>query len=275
MYRPRRKISELRGCGSVGTRPICPDGVPKVTGAARYRNDHSPPGITCGKFLRSPLAHGHIVRIDTSEAEAPCGVYSLVTGADFPDFSFEYTGIERLQRNLWHDVRNMLAKEKAYYDSHPVAAVAARDEATPKAALALIDIEYESLPHVISRDEAIAVNAPVVHEDMYMRELTPKPAKPSNITRRWEPHPGEIEAGFAQADEIVEMNFDSPPVHQGYVEPPVLVAGYEADRNAPLWVSSQGHFQMRNLRAQFTGISPGRGEHGLGAPHMRQHRIGA
>ena len=257
MYKFEAENAGIANDGSVGTRPVRPDGVPKVTGAARYGNDYAPPGVTCGKILRSPHPHARISRIDTTTAEALPGVVATVTGADFPDFPFEYTGIERLQKNLWHDARNVMAKEKVYYHGHPVAAVAARDEATAQAALALIEVDYAPLPHVITIEDAIAEDAPLVHEDMYTRNVTPKPTKPSNIARRWEARLGDIDRGFAEADEIVEMNFDSAPVHQGYIEPHACVAEYNADGTAHLWVSSQGHFQMRDLTAQFTGISPG------------------
>ena len=234
-----------------------PDGVPKVTGAARYGNDYSPPGTTYGKVLRSPHAHARILGIDTSKAEGLPGVRAIVTGADFPDFPDEYVGPERLQKNSAHDVRNIMAKEKVFYHGHPVAAVAADDEAVALAALDLIEVTYDVLPHAISIDEAIAPDSPVLHEAMYTRNVMPKPDKPSNITRRWEASLGDIDAGFAEADEIVELNFDTVPVHQGYIEPHACVAEYSADGTAHLWVSSQGHFQMRNLTATLTGISPG------------------
>lgn len=239
----------------VGTRPVRPDGVPKVTGAARYGNDYAPPGTVWGKVLRSPHAHARILSIDITEAEALNGVHAIVTGADFPDFADEYLGLERLQKNPAHDVRNVMAKEKTFYHGHPVAAVAAKDEATARAALDLIKVEYEVLPHVITIDEAIAEGAPLVHEGMTTRNV--EPPTPSNITRRWEARLGDTAAGFAEADEIVEHSFDSVPVHQGYIEPHACVAEYNADGTAHLWVSSQGHFQMRDLTAALTGMSNG------------------
>ncbi len=96
----------------VGTRPIRPDGVPKVTGAARYGADYAPPGVTWGKILRSPHPHAKILSIDTSKAKALAGVHAVITGADFPELPFAYVGPERLQRNPWFDLRNVTAKEK-------------------------------------------------------------------------------------------------------------------------------------------------------------------
>ena len=241
----------------VGTRPVRPDGVPKVTGAARYGNDYAPPGVIYGKVLRSPHPHARILRVDTSKAEAMLGVHAVITGADFPDHPFAYTGMERLEKNAWHDVRNIMAREKVYYHGQPVAAVAARDMATAKAALALIEVDYEPLPFVITIDEAIAKGAPLVHEDMYTRNVQPKPDRPSNIARKWESSIGNLDQGLAKADFVIEMQFDNAPVHQGYIEPHACVAEYSPEGQAHLWVSSQGHFQMRDLTAKFAGMSPG------------------
>jgi CO/xanthine dehydrogenase Mo-binding subunit len=245
----------LNDAGLIGSRPVRPDGVPKVTGAARYGADYAPPGMIWGQVLRSPHAHARIKRIDTTRAEAMRGVHAVVTGADFPDLPDAYVGIERLQKNLSHDVQNVMAKDKVFYHGHAVAAVAATDPATAKAALNLIEVEYDVLPHVITIDQAIAPDAPLVHDGMVTRNV--EPPTPSNITRRWTASMGDIAAGFAQADEVVELNFDSVPVHQGYIEPHACVAEYAPDGMAHLWVSSQGHFQMRDLTSVFTGIAKG------------------
>ena len=241
----------------VGTRPVRPDGLAKVTGAARYGSDYHPTGVAWGKVLRSPHAHARIRSIDTSKAEAHPGVFAVVTGADFPEQPFRFDGPERLERNPYYDLRNVMAREKVYYHGHALAAVAARDEATAKEALALIAVDYEVLPHVTGLDEAMAEDAPLVHEDMVTRNVTPKPARPSNIARRWESTVGDVEKGFAEADVIVEETFRNDAVHQGYIEPHACVAEYAQDGTSHLWVSSQGHFQMRDLTALFTGMRPG------------------
>ena len=117
--------------------------VDKVTGRARYGADYAPPGLSWGKVLRSPHPHAKIVSIDTGKAEALPGVHAVITGADFPELPFAFVGPERLQRNPWFDLRNVMAKEKVYYQGQPVVAVAAKDKATAKAALGLIEVEYE------------------------------------------------------------------------------------------------------------------------------------
>jgi len=105
----------------VGTRPIRPDGVPKVTGRAQYGADYALPGMLTGKILRSPHAHARILSIDTSKAAALPGVKAIVTAADFPDQKFDYIGPERVAQNFWHITRNILARENVLYEGHAIA----------------------------------------------------------------------------------------------------------------------------------------------------------
>ena len=129
----------------VGTRPIRPDGVPKVTGRAMYGADFATAGTLYGKVIRSPHAHARIRSIDTSKAEALPGVKAVVTAKDFPDHKFEYQGPERVAQNFWHMTRNVMAREKALYEGHAVAAVAAISRSVAEEAAALIEIDYEVL----------------------------------------------------------------------------------------------------------------------------------
>src|SRR6202795_356349 len=191
----------------VGTRPIRPDGVPKVTGRAMYGADLAMAGALVGRILRSPHAHARIRSIDTSKAAALPGVKAVMTAADFPEQKFEYVGPERVAVNFWHVTRNVMAREKALYEGHAVAAVAATDAATAEEALALIEVDYEVLPHVIDVDEAMKPDAPLLFEEMITRGVDPVPTKPSNVTKRVEYKLGDVQAGFAAADEIVEMSF--------------------------------------------------------------------
>jgi len=245
-----------KGFKWVGTRPIRPDGVPKVTGTAQYGSDMVMPGMLVGRILRSPHAHANIRSIDTTKAAALPGVKAILTGKDFPEQKFEYVGPERVAQNFWHMSRNIMAKEKVLYEGHPVAAVAAASKAIADEALALIAVDYEVLPHVIDVDEAMKPDAPLLFPDMITRGVEPAP-KPSNIAKRNIFNLGDIAKGFAEADEVVEMSFKTAAVHQAYIEPQGCVARFDADGQCELWRASQGHFVVRNDTATLLNMKGG------------------
>src|SRR5262249_54611255 len=204
---PKDKVKPFKW---VGTSPIRPDGVPKVTGVAQYGADLAMPGMLHGRILRSPHAHARIRSIDTSKAQALPGVKAVVTSADFPEQGFEYLGPERVAVNYWHMTRNVMAREKALYEGHAVAAVAAISKSVADEALALIRVDYEVRAHVIDVDEAMKPEAPLLFPDLITRGVEPPP-KPSNISKRIEFEIGDIEKGFAESHEIVEMSFKTAP----------------------------------------------------------------
>ena len=238
----------------VGTSPVRPDGVPKVTGLAQFGDDFHLPGMLQSKVLRSPHAHARIKSIDTSKAEALPGVKAVITGADFPEHAFSYFGPARIERNYWHITRTVIAREKALFEGHAVAAVAATTSAIAAKAAKLIEVDYEVLPHVIDVDEAMAEDAPVLYEDMFTRGIEPAPTKPSNISKVTTLELGDVVAGFAEADEIVEKEYRTAAVHQGYIEPHACLARYDSDGQAELWSSSQGHFIVREFTSKICGI---------------------
>lgn len=229
----------------VGTRPLRPDGVDKVTGRARFGADYNLPGQLIGKVLRSPHAHARIKSIDTSAAQALPGVKAVVTRDDFAEMPDEYAAVGELMINFRDVTRNMMAREKVLYDGHPLAAVAAVSEAVAREALALIKVEYEVLPHVIDVVEAMQPGAPLLHENQYTAGVKPKPDRPSNVAKRLEYARGDLAAGFNEADLIVEREFNTKPVHQGYIEPQACLASCSEDGQAELWTSTQGHFIVR------------------------------
>ncbi len=238
----------------IGTRPVRPDGVPKVTGLAQYGADFNLPGMLWGKILRSPHAHARIGSIDTSKAQALPGVKAVITAADLPEQKFEYLGPERVAVNYWHMTRNILAREKALYEGHAIAAVAATSKAIAEEALKLIEVDYEVLPHVIDVDEAMQPDAPLLFEDMITRGVEPPPAKPSNVSKRIEYKLGDVAKGFAAADAVVEASYKTKPVHQGYIEPQACLARYDSDGQAEVWSSSQGHFVVRTFTSRLVGM---------------------
>ena len=230
----------------VGSNPtIRSDAVDKVTGRARYAADISLPGQLIGKVLRSPHARANIVSVDTGEAEALPGVKAVVTRDDFPDMEVEHAASGELMVNFRDVTRNMMARENVLYDGHPVAAVAATSEAIARKALKLIKVEYEVLPHVIDVVEAMKPDAPVLHDDQFTKGVEPKPEKPSNIAARMESKLGDIAKGFEEAEITVEREFNTKPVHQGYIEPQASIANYTEGGTTEVYTSTQGHFVFR------------------------------
>ena len=255
---PTTRTDTNPGYKWVGTRPIRHDGLDKVTGRARFGADLSLPGMLTGTVLRSPHAHARIRSIDTSSAEAMDGVKAVVTGADFP--MLESEGGEGGEGEVdYRDLcRNVMARDKVLYEGHALAAVAATSRRIALAALAAIKVDYEVLPHVIDVEKAMAPDAPLLHEDMITEGVEPTPETPSNIAARYLYERGDLEQGFAEADVIVEREFTTQPVHQGYIEPHAVVADTAEDGRSVVWCSSQGHFMVRTLTAKLLGWEPSR-----------------
>jgi CO/xanthine dehydrogenase Mo-binding subunit len=238
----------------VGTRPIRPDGADKVTGRAAYGADFNMPGQLVGKILRSPHAHARIVSIDTSKAKALPGVKAVVTAEDLPDLASEVIEGGEAASNMRDLSLNVLARGKALYDGHAVAAVAAISNEVADEALARIKVTYEVLPHVIDVEAAMAPGAPVLHDHLYTEGLEARPAAPSNIAKRNRLARGDLAAGFAEADAIVEGRYVTPATHQGYIEPHACVAAWAEDGKCEVWSSSQGQFMVRTYCAKVLGI---------------------
>jgi CO/xanthine dehydrogenase Mo-binding subunit len=230
----------------IGQRVTRPDGVDKVTGRARYGADATAPGQLVGLVLRSPHAHAQIVKIDTKAAEKLPGVKAIITSADLPD----NTGGDRGLMDL---LENCMARKKALYDGHAVAAVAAVDASTARKALKLINVTYKVLPHVIDVDDALKANAPLIHDHIFT-EGVPKSEHPSNYNKTAEYGHGDIEAGFKEADVIIEHSFKTEQTHQGYIEPHSCLASVSPDGAAEMWVCTQGHFIYRNQCAAMLGM---------------------
>ena len=213
----------------VGKRPIRHDGYDKVTGKALYGADVQLPGLLHGKVLRSPHAHARIISIDTSRAEAHPDVKAVIKGADLPEPNGKAPGVST----------NILARDKALYKGHAIAAVAATNVHAAEEALSLIEVEYEVLPSVKDVDEALRPGAPLVHDEFE-----------GNIADHTQHTLGDIEKGFEEADFIVEREFRTDTVHQGYIEPHSATAWWTANDKITLWCSSQGHFQIGESTAQ-------------------------
>jgi CO/xanthine dehydrogenase Mo-binding subunit len=239
----------------VGTRPVRHDGVDKVTGRANYGADISLPGMLYGAILRSPHAHARILAIDTREAASMPGVKAIVTRDDIAECRAKLI-LGEGAIDL-HDVAdNLLARTKVLYDGHAVAAVAATTLELAREAATRIRVEYELLPPVTGIDAAIAPGAPLLHENLVTKG---QPGSgPSNIASRVEFKRGDVEQAFRDADVLVEREYRTPMVHQGYIEPHACIARYGQDGRAVVWCTTQGPFAVRDQCAAILGIDASR-----------------
>ncbi len=227
----------------VGTRPDRPDGLDKVTGRARYGADFSAPGMLWASVVRSPHAHARIKKIDASKALALEGVKAVVTRADFPEVpAGEY----------WDLQENTIAGERALYDGHAVAAVAATSQLIAHDAARLIEVEYEILPHVTDVDEAFKMDAPVIREGA--ADYSVPEGSPPNVVKVLDFGRGDVEAGFASADLVKEGHYTTEATHQGYIEPHACVGQLGSDGKGEMWVCTQGHWYIRRMCAGVLGI---------------------
>ncbi|MBV9829278.1 MAG: xanthine dehydrogenase family protein molybdopterin-binding subunit [Alphaproteobacteria bacterium] len=238
----------------VGTRPIRPDGVDKVVGRAAFGADTVLPGMLWGKIKRSPHAHARIISIDASKALALPGVKAVVTAADFPEIKSEEAFMGEGPMNFRDLSHNCMARGKALYDGHAVAAVAATSPSIAEEALDLIDVKYEVLPHVIDVEEAMQAGAPVLHDDLITQGVEPKPTKASNIAKRLTFAKGDMKTGWAEAEITIERRYTTKPVHQAYIEPHACLVSYGNDGQCTVFSSSQGQFMVRAYCAKLLGI---------------------
>ncbi len=238
----------------IGTRPIRHDGTDKVTGRALYGADIRLPGMLYGAVLRSPHAHARILSIDTSRAEASPGVRAVVTAKDLPDLESKITALGEGSINLRYQSNNTLARDKVLYYGHAVAAVAATSVHIAEEALDLIRVEYEILPPVLDVQQAIRPDAPVLLEDLRMDEMGNKSDKPGNVAWHFQNKRGNVEQGFSEAAVIVEREFRTSMVHQGYIEPQNGTALYNLDGQITIWCSTQGAFGVRDQTAEILQV---------------------
>ena len=244
----------------VGTRPIRHDGVDKVIGAAKYGADIQLSGMLHGKVLRSPYAHARIKSIDTSEAEALAGVTAVVTSKDFPIIADEMIDLAATQGNARLMAEHVMAADKALYKGHAVAAVSATSPHIAEQALALIEIDYEVLKPVLSLQEAMKDDAPLLHGNLTTYFKLERFGRgddtgaKSNIASHIQHKLGDVEKGFKEADVIVEREFTTQTVHQGYIEPHASTATWAGDGRLTVWTCTQGSFAIRSSCAAILDI---------------------
>ena len=220
----------------LGTRPIRHDGMDKVLGRAVYGADVALPGLVHGAVLRSPHAHARILGIDTSRAASAPGVLAVLTAADFSPSA---------DPDAPSPTERLMASTRVVFRGHPVAAVAAVDRNTAEQALRLIDVSYEPLPPVLTIEEALAPDAPEVQEST---------GPHGNVVQHDEHEFGDVDAGFASAEFVLEREYRITRAHQGYIEPQNATAVWGQDGRLSVRTSTQGAFFVRSELANMLGV---------------------
>ena len=249
------KVLATKKYDVVGTRPIRHDGADKVTGRALYGADFKTSGLLYCKVLRSPHAHARIKSIDTSKAEAHPGVRAVVTGRDLPTAAPDETFTCTLGTFKLEYMREAnMATKKVLYKGHPVAGVAAASPHEAEEALGLIDVKYELLPPVLTAPEGMKENATLLHDDVKTKELGQETDILSNVAEHIQYTIGDLKEGFAQADVIIEREFNTSTVHQGYIEPHNCTVHWNSDGRVHIWNSTQAPFDVRDQTAGILGL---------------------
>ncbi|MBM2810330.1 MAG: Ald Xan dh protein [Chloroflexi bacterium] len=212
------------------------EGPDKLSGRATYSADVSLPGMLWGKTVRSPLPHARVVAIDTSRALRVPGVRAVLTAADF---SNKRTG----RRIKDHPV---LSGDRVRFIGDKVAVVAAEDQDAAQEGALLVDVTYEDLPAVFDPIEAMASDAPIIHPDIRSYTGFPEyiPAEWRNVCAYQLIEHGDLAAGFAQADLVVENTFSTHLSHQAYLEPHACVVS-TAGAGVEVWASNKTRFSLR------------------------------
>ncbi len=238
----------------IGTRPVRHDGTDKVTGRALFGADIHLPGMLYGAMLRSPHAHARILSIDTSLAEALPGVHAVVTAADLPEVASKISELGETTVNLRYQSNNTLARDKVLYFGHAIAGVAANSLHVAEEAARLIQVVYDVLPPVLDARQAMRDDAPILLEELRTDDLGERKDRPTNIAQHFQNKRGDLEKGFSDADVIVEREFITSTVHQGYIEPQNATAIWNQDGQVTIWCSTQGSFGVRDQVAEILDI---------------------
>lgn len=233
----------------IGRSVLGRDGQAKVTGALRYAPDIQLPGMLYGRLVTSPYSHARIISVDKRDALAVPGVVAVLTAADLPDFPAEYRS------------RLLLARDRAIFTGHPVALILAESEEAAADGAELLYVDYDPLPAATTIDQALAEDAPLVWPDGVPGSSNEAGAhgadvgdgngqaatRRDNVSSRRHFERGDVAAGFAEADVVIERTFNTSMVHQSYLEPHATVVQPDPlTGGATVWTSTQAPFGVRN-----------------------------
>ena len=243
----------------VGRRTKRTDAPERLTGQIRFTNDLALPGALHCRFVRSPYAAAKIVSVDATEARSLPGVVAVLTARDLPvaDISAAVEG-----RSI------LLALDRVWHAGQPVVAVLGETEAAAEDGAGAVQVDYEPLEPVVDMSTAMDPDAPVVREqrEVNPEELAMHGAAPQgsqdgdeprapNVASRIRFERGDVEQGFQQSDVVVEREFRTSWVHQGYMEPQSCSAALDALGNVTVYASTQALFHTRTEVARTLGLA--------------------
>lgn len=244
-------VTEAAPATYLGARIPRVDGPEKVTGQARFGDDLALYGLLHVRLVLGQYAHARIKSINTAEAVKQPGVLAVITADDLSSI---------LKNPPTSRAREMLARGQVRFSGQPIAAVVAESEAAAEDAIALVDVEYEELPAVLDPLDALKPDAPAVWPDgvpgaKTVEDPSPDPALRSpNLADHVAYDRGDVEAGFREADVIVERSYKTSVVHQSYLEPHTSTALMDPLGNLTVWSSTQGVFLPRQEIAKALGL---------------------
>lgn len=213
------------------------DGEAKVNGRHIYASDVSLPGMLTGKLLRSPHPRAKILSIDIAEASKIPGVHGIMTAQTAPQVRF---GV------LVRD-QTLFATDHVSYYGQPIAAIAARTEAIALKAMEAIKVEYEMEKPVLTIDEALAADAPLIHPDWRDYIASPVCARDGNACNQSRIHFGDVEAAFTRAYRVYEHSFTTPLQHAGYTEPRTAVASWDSNGLVTIQSNCQLPYEVQQV----------------------------
>ncbi|MBR1361576.1 xanthine dehydrogenase family protein molybdopterin-binding subunit [Bradyrhizobium ottawaense] len=225
------------------------DLIEKVTGRAEYVTDLTVPGMLHGFVVRSPAVHARIASIDSRVARAMDGVVDVLIGEDVA--SFGNWGVVLKDRPI-------IATDRVRYVGEPVAVVIAETIEIAENAAELVDVEYDDLPRATTIQEALAEEAPLIHErhenleDFYFKGGA-RPTQNSNIFHTYRNNVGDVDAAEAAAAYIHEDRFTFPAISHFAMEPHAVIADFQGD-SLTVWAGAQTPTAVQKVLSRLYGL---------------------
>lgn len=243
----------------VGERTKRIDAPQKLTGQERFTGDLKLPGLAYARPVGSAYAHARITGVKKDAALAVPGVIAVLTVDDLPLVRDE-NGVP---------AKTPIARAESLHAGQTIAIVVAESPAAAEDGAALVEIDYDPRSALVTLDDAIAEDAPTISEseqlgndeeagmhnaDAAQEADEEEEALPPNVSNSVHFHRGDIDAGFAEADAVVDLTFDSLTVHQGYLEPQSCLVAIEPLGDLTVYTSTQAAFHCRNRVSEALGL---------------------